>query len=177
MLHYCWSYFSSLDFNCCSTTWQSQIISTLNRLLTHPYGHGRMNCKLIIIITTTTTSTTTTTTMMMMIIIIIIIIKRMEFFSNFAHRYRKSRSTYEVWSKISGTKFFIQKLLIVLKWQPCRTHWQHLLTPHTRGVDGNLTQWWVSWSTVQLCLSLRLILWNGCVDGATCLHWVLPETW
>jgi hypothetical protein len=36
--------------------------------------------------------------------------------------------------------------------------WQHLLTPHTRGSDGSLTQSWVSWCTVQSCLSLRRIV-------------------
>jgi hypothetical protein len=36
--------------------------------------------------------------------------------------------------------------------------WQHLLTPHTRGASGSLTQSWVSWSTVQSCLSLHHIV-------------------
>jgi hypothetical protein len=36
--------------------------------------------------------------------------------------------------------------------------WQHLLKPHTRGADANLTRLWASWSAVQSCLSLRRIV-------------------
>jgi hypothetical protein len=36
--------------------------------------------------------------------------------------------------------------------------WQHLLTAHTRGSGGSLTQSWVCWSAVQSCLSLRRIV-------------------
>jgi hypothetical protein len=83
---------------------------------------------------------------------------------------------YEVWSKISGTKFFIEKLLIVSKWQPCRIldniSWRHI--PEERMVTW-LSREWVHLQCNRVCPSV--VLWNGCVEGATCLHHVLPETW
>jgi hypothetical protein len=86
------------------------------------------------------------------------------------------RRTYEVWSKISGTKFLKEKLLVVSKWQPCRIlgniSWRHI--PEERMVA------WLSREWVDLqcnCVCPSVVLWNGCVERATCLHQVLPETW
>jgi hypothetical protein len=75
--------------------------------------------------------------------------------------WKESKATvHEVWSKISGTNFFYRETTNGIEVTTTQDTWQHLLTPHTRGADGSLTRSWVSWSTVQSCLSLcRIVKW------------------
>jgi hypothetical protein len=76
----------------------------------------------------------------------------------------KFKDEYEVWSKISGTKFFMEKLIIVSKWQPCRIlgniSWRHI--PEER-VAAWLSREWVDLQCNRVCPSV--VLWNGCVIG------------
>jgi hypothetical protein len=73
-------------------------------------------------------------------------------------------------------KFFIEKLLIVSKWQSCRIlgniSWRHI---QEERVAAWLSREWVDLQCNRVCPSV--ILWNGCLEGATCLHQVLPENW
>jgi hypothetical protein len=92
------------------------------------------------------------------------------------YRPKTSVGSCEVWSKISGTKFLKEKLLIVSKWQPCRIlsniSWRHI--PEER-VSPSLSREWADLQCNPVCPSV--VLRNGCVEGTTCLHQVLPETW
>jgi hypothetical protein len=73
-------------------------------------------------------------------------------------------------------KILIEKPLTVSKWQPCRIlgniSWHHI--PEER-VAAWLSREWVDLQCNRVCSSV--VLWNGCVEGATCLHQFLPETW
>jgi hypothetical protein len=67
---------------------------------------------------------------------------------------------YEVWSKISGTIFFTEKLQIVLKWQPCRilgnVSWRHI---PEEWVAAWISREWVDLQCNLVCPSI--VLWNG----------------
>jgi hypothetical protein len=62
------------------------------------------------------------------------------------------------------------------KWQPCRIlgniSWRHI--PEEQ-VAASLIREWVDQQCKRVCPSV--VLWKGCVEGATCSHQVLPETW
>jgi hypothetical protein len=70
----------------------------------------------------------------------------------------------------------MEKLLIVSKWQPCsmlgNISWHHI--PEKR-MAAWISHEWVDLQCNHACPSV--ILWSGCVEGATCLNQVLPETW
>jgi hypothetical protein len=77
--------------------------------------------------------------------------------------------------KYPGQQFF-EKLLVGSKWQSCRIlgniSWPHI---PEEWMAAWLSRKWADLQCNRICPSV--VLWNGCVEGATCLHQVLPKTW